>query len=384
MINSKLDTDLYKLTMQQAVVSLYPRAKAVFKFINRNNTAFPEDFASVLRMDIDDFANIRLTDKEDKFLRQLPYFTPAYLDFFRGFKYNPKEVKIEQNGGELRISIIGLWYSAMMWEVPLMAIISERYFETIDLDYNHGDLNKKDIEKGRQMKINECLFADFGTRRRYSVDNHFRVVQALESGGRPSLVGTSNLHIAHSFGLTPVGTQAHEWFQFHAAKFGPIMADEMALEQWVRVYEGDLGIALSDTFTTPVFLKAFNKKYAKLFDGVRHDSGDPFAFIDTMVQHYRKLRIDPMSKTIVFSDGLNVDKAIQLNNACAGRIKCSFGIGTNLSNDVGVKPLNMVIKMVATQPDNGEFIPTVKLSDTEGKHTGVPSEIELYKRILRI
>jgi nicotinate phosphoribosyltransferase len=198
-------------------------------------------------------------------------------------------------------------------------------------------------------------------------------------------VGTSNVYIAYLYNLIPIGTEAHEWFMFHAAKYGFQMANELGLKHWADVYNGDLGTALCDTFTTDAFLKAFNMKYAKLYDGVRHDSGDPYAFAKKLIDHYKSMGIDPLSKILIFSDSLDPDRAKGINNWCNGQIKCSFGIGTNLSNDVGATPLNMVIKMSAVKiPAEDRWIPTIKLSDAEGKHTGDQKMIETCKYLLNI
>jgi len=185
-------------------------------------------------------------------------------------------------------------------------------------------------------------------------------------------------------GVKPIGTHAHEWFMFHAAKYGFKVANSLGLEHWVDVYRGDLGIALSDTYTTEAFYKQFDKKFAKLFDGVRHDSADPIEFAEQTISHYKKLGIDPLSKTIIFSDALNYDKVARIENHCRGKIGMSFGIGTNLTNDVGLKPMNIVIKMTEAFPEDDEWIPVVKLSDEKGKYTGDEKMIHLAKTILNI
>ena len=202
--------------------------------------------------------------------------------------------------------------------------------------------------------------------------------------GNSNFVGTSNVYFAYKYNITPIGTHAHEWFMFHAAKYGYKMANHLSMENWTDVYRGDLGIALSDTFTTEVFFKSFDKKFAKLYDGVRHDSGDPIEFADKVIAHYEKLGIDPKSKAIVFSDSLNPEKAVKIKDHCRSKIKCSFGIGTNFSNDVGVKPLNMVIKMVEAKPEGEDWHHTIKLSDSKGKYTGNVDEIEMAKHVLNI
>ena len=228
-------------------------------------------------------------------------------------------------------------------------------------------------------------YADFGTRRRFSYDVHDEVVRHMKGGiGNDNFVGTSNVHLAHKYNITPIGTHAHEWFMFHAAKYGYKMANHLSMENWTDVFRGDLGMALSDTFTTEVFFKSFDKKFAKLYDGVRQDSGDAIEFADKMLEHYKSLGIDPKSKAIVFSDGLNPETAIKIKDHCRGKIKCSFGIGTNFSNDVGAKPLNMVIKIIEAKPEGEEWHNCIKLSDSKGKYTGDKKEIEIAKYSLNI
>ena len=388
-IRSVLDTDFYKLSMQQAVCKLFPRVKVKSKFINRGNTKFPEGFASELRKEVAKMANLRLTKEEKTFLTLKcgRFLDEVYIDFLSGYQYDPSEVGIIQTGGELDIDFEGYWYSEIMWEVPMMSLVSELYFKMTGEKINDKNTrNKNNIEKGKAFYGHNMKLADFGSRRRYSYDNQIEVCSDLSGmfGAKDNFVGTSNVHIAMKLGLTPIGTHAHEWFMFMAAKYGFKMANEKALEHWVDVYQGDLGIALSDTYTTEIFFKSFGKKYAKLFDGVRHDSGCPYKFIDKTVAHYKSLGITPSTKTIVFSNGLNTTESLAIAEYCQKHgdgIKCSFGIGTFLTNDVGVKPLNIVIKMVAAFI-NGEWVDTVKLSDDEGKHTGSPETVDLAQRLL--
>jgi len=386
MLESILDNDLYKLTMQLAVVKLFPRAKVKYIFINRGETKFPEGFAEELRKQVHAMSNLRLTQDEKKYLEKQCYFLdPTYLDFLEGYKYNPSEVGIIQNGGELQISIEGYWYRTILWEVPLMALISELYFKMNSEKTNSiSEINETLYKKAVKYKMLGIKVADFGTRRRFSLENHERVIQALVNYGSPAFVGTSNVYFAYKYNLTPIGTHAHEWFMFHAAKYGFKQANKLALENWVTIYRGDLGIALSDTFTTDSFLQAFDTKFAKLFDGVRHDSGEPTEFADKMIAHYQKLRIEPLSKTIVFSDNLNPDEVERIAKHCRTRIGISFGIGTNFTNDVGVKPLNMVIKLSEAKPEDDVWLPVVKLSDHKGKHTGSESAVQLCKAVLNL
>ncbi len=386
MVQSILDNDLYKFTMQNAVVKLFPRAKARYEFIDRNNTVFPEGFVEKLKFNVDELSNLKLTKEEKKFLdKKCYYFDQTYLDFLMGYRFDPSEVEIIQIGTKLKITIEDFWYRAILWEVPLLATISELYF-----NFQQSEIYAKekiiDIAKWKADQYNKLnvTVADFGTRRRYSAENHNLVVEILAKFGPPSFIGTSNVFFAQKHGITPIGTHAHEWFMFHSAKFGFKMADKLALENWVNVYRGDLGIALSDTFTSDVFFNSFDKKFAKLFDGVRHDSGDPLEFAEKTIKHYQKLNIDPKSKSIIFSDSLNADKIKEIAQYCKDKVKISFGIGTNLTNDVGVTPLNIVIKMSAAKPEGQNWTPAIKLSDVPGKYSGDPKTIQLCKDTLKI
>ncbi|MFH1154848.1 MAG: nicotinate phosphoribosyltransferase [Pseudomonadota bacterium] len=385
MIQSILDNDLYKFTMQQAVHMLYPRAHAEYVFINRSDTRFPRGFARKLRREVAAMAGLRLLPEEKAFLETACYFlTPVYLDFLEHYTFDPGEVSIRETGGELKVTISGPWYRTILWEVPLLALISELFFiMTHARPITETQRTSINIHKARVLSDNAIRFADFGTRRRFSFQSHKAMIHDILQTGNSTLIGTSNVHLARLFNIKPIGTLAHEWFMFHAVLNGYRMANRTAVDAWVTVFQGDLGIALTDTFTTSVFLKSFDTVHAKLFDGVRHDSGDPYRFVDAITAHYKKLRIDPMTKTIVFSDGLDIDRAVAIHNYCLGKIRDSYGIGTNLTNDVGVIPLNMVIKMsrCRTAPDKA-WHPAVKLSDDPGKHTGVKKELKHCMAVL--
>lgn len=383
---SILDNDFYKFTMQHGVIKLFPKAKARYEFINRGKHAFPVGFADALRHSIDAMAGLKLTTAEKHYLPvTCPYLDPTYLDFLQGYCYNPEEVVIEQVGENLKIFIEGYWYRTILWEIPLLSLVSELFYRLHNLqrqpDQEVLNITRQKIEKYRQLGV---TVAEFGTRRRHSYEVHKLVMQTLKEFGGNSFVGSSNVHFAMTNGVKPIGTHAHEWFMFHAAKFGFKLANELGLENWVNVYRGDLGIALSDTYTTKVFYKQFDKKFAKLFDGVRHDSGNAIEFAKQTIEHYQELGIDPLSKTIIFSDALNYEKVARIAEFCKGKIGMSFGIGTNLTNDVGLKPMNIVIKMTEAFPEGGEWTPVVKLSDEKGKYTGDEKMIHLAKTILNI
>jgi nicotinate phosphoribosyltransferase len=385
-LSSILDNDFYKFTMQHGVVNLFPKARARYEFINRGKHRFPDGFASQLRASVDAMSGLKLTLQEKEYLAiTCPYLNPTYLDFLQGYCYNPEEVVIEQKGDNVHIFMEGYWYRTILWEIPLLSLVSELYYKMTGEQRNNDDVvikvTKEKIEKYNTLGV---TVAEFGTRRRHSYQVHQLVMQALKQYGQNSFVGSSNVHFAMVNGVKPIGTHAHEWFMFHAAKYGFKMANSLGLENWVKVYRGDLGIALSDTYTTNVFYDQFDRMFAKLFDGVRHDSGDAIEFAQQTIAHYQKLGIDPMSKTIIFSDALNYEKVARIADFCREKIGMSFGIGTNLTNDVGLKPMNIVIKMVEAFPDGGEWTPVVKLSDEKGKYTGDEKMIRLAKTILSI
>ncbi len=384
--NSILDNDFYKFTMQQGVIQLFPGAKARYRFINRGQHSFPPGFADALRLAVNEMSGLKLTREEKNFLQvTCPYLDPVYLDFLEGYCYQPEEVQPAQEGDQLEVHIEGFWYRTILWEVPLMSLICELYYTmTGATRVSDEEIISRTRSKIENYKALGVTVADFGTRRRYSYQAHRLVLQSLCEYGQGAFIGTSNVHMAMLHKTKPIGTHAHEWFMFHAARYGFKMANAMGLEHWVRVYRGDLGIALSDTYTTEVFFRQFDKMFSKLFDGVRHDSGDPKLFADKVIAHYHRLGIDPMTKTIIFSDGLNYDKVADIAAHCRNKVGMSFGVGTNFTNDAGPAPMNIVIKMSAAQPQESEWTEVVKLSDEHGKYTGTETLIKLSKVILNI
>ena len=383
---SILDNDFYKFTMQHAVIKLFPYAKARYAFINRGKHEFPQGFSKKLAEAIDALKNLKLTaDEKDFLLKTCPYLDATYLDFLEGYRYNPNEVTITQNGSDLEVTIEGMWYRTILWEVPIMALICELYYQTTNQSPESDTLiADKALHKMNLYNDLQINIAEFGTRRRHSFHTHDLVVKTLTEQGKPGFVGTSNVYLAMKHKTKPIGTHAHEWFMFHAAKYGYKMANRQGLDHWVDVYRGDLGIALTDTYTTDIFLQQFDKKLGKLFDGVRHDSGNPLEFADKIIHRYQQLGIDPRLKSIIFSDGLNAKKVEEITNYCRGKIGLSFGIGTDFTNDVGLKPLNIVLKMTEALPQNEDWTGVVKLSDEPMKNTGKQRDIRLAKEVLNL
>ena len=383
---SILDNDFYKITMQNAVVKLFPSSIVRYQFINRGQHIFPEGFGDALRELVNAMAELKLSKEEKKFLQKTcPYLDLPYLDFLEGYRYDPSEVHISQNGNDLEVSVEGLWYRTILWEVPLLSLISELHYEMNHLERDSNEIIiQKTLDKAEQLNKLGVVYAEFGTRRRHSYRVHDIVVNALNKIENTFFIGSSNIHFAMKYNIKPIGTHAHEWFMCHGAEYGFKMANPIALEHWVDVYRGDLGVALSDTYTTDVFFHQFDKKFSKLFDGVRHDSGDPLEFADKTIKHYEENGINPLYKYIIFSDGLNLEKVEEITKYCTGKIGIAFGIGTNLTNDVGLKPMNIVMKLISIQTLNKEWVDTVKLSDEKNKYTGDPKMIELAKEFLRI
>ncbi len=379
-IHSVIDDDLYKLTMQETVLRQFEGIGLEARFVNRGGTQFPDGFAAKLQEQINLMGDLELADEEYAFMKDRCYYLrPWYLDWLKQYRFNPQEVFINQEGGDLSVTVRGPWWSAIRWEVPTMAIISELYYKMTDQKPTH-DWRTAAYDKGVYLKRAGVTYADFGTRRRYSYDVHDGVVEQLakfqKATGHGDFVGTSNIHLAHKYNLVPIGTYAHELVMGMAAMYGFVMANEKAMEAWQEEFGADLGTALTDTFTTDAFLNSFTKHYAKLFDGVRHDSGDPYKFIEKMVNHYKKCVINPQTKTIVFSDGLNVADAISIARCCQDQINCAMGIGTHFTNDVGPKALNMVIKAFAFYIPGRGWRNICKLSDDHGKASGDQKAIE--------
>ncbi|WP_185870357.1 nicotinate phosphoribosyltransferase [Blattabacterium cuenoti] len=387
-VSSLLDNDFYKFTMQNAIIKLFPSVKAKYELINRGKHSFPKNFANLLKENLQKMASLKLSNEERIYLEKYcPYLDSAYLDFLKKYQYNPKEVCIFQNGKNIKIHIKGLWSRTILWEVPLMAIISELYYQLTGTkrisDKKILSLTKEKLNQYKKLNVK---IGEYGTRRRYSYQVHKLVFNLLRKEGSPFFIGSSNVHLSHIFSKKPIGTHGHEWIMFHAAKYGFNIADKMAMENWLNIYGNHLKIALSDTYTSPIFFKNFDKKLANIFEGVRHDSGDPISFTNEMIKHYQKLKINPINKKIIFSDNLNPHKVAIISSFCnKKKINPFFGIGTNFTNDVGLPSMNIVIKMVQTLTEKSKkWISVVKLSNVKEKSTGNKNMIFLAKRILRI
>lgn len=367
-IKSLLDTDFYKFTMQQVILHRFAGTTAKYAFKCRNPGVALTEIADDIRSEIQALGSLTFTIEELNYLKTIRFLKPDYVEFLKNFRLNPAYVKVVENQetGEIDIDIEGPWLQTIMFEIPILSIVNELWFRKQN-PYNNTTEGVKRLENKidlvRSFGDQGFKFADFGTRRRFSRDWQKYVVSELKKNLPENMVGTSNVKLAMDFGLTPIGTMAHEFLQA-AQALGPNLRDfqKFAFETWAQEYRGDLGIALSDVVGMDAFLADFDLYFCKLFDGMRHDSGCPFEWGRKFLDHYRKMHIDPKNKTMVFSDGLDFEKAIELYKEFGHQAHVSFGIGTNLTNDVGYTPLNIVIKMVEC---NGR--PVAKVSDSAGK-----------------
>jgi nicotinate phosphoribosyltransferase len=368
-IQSLLDTDLYKFTMMQVVLHHFPGAQVEYRFKCRTEGVDFRPYIDEIRAEVAALCSLRFRDDELEYLRALRFMKSDFVDFLGLFQFNEKYVRVGQGErpGELDIAIRGPWLHTILYEIPVLAVVSEVYFRRTrpqpDLEEGRRRLRAK-IELIRQVEP-EIGFrvSDYGTRRRFSRVWHEEVLQTFKREVPQYFAGTSNVWFAMRNGLTPLGTMAHEYMQACQA-LGPRLRDSQtfAFDKWAQEYRGDLGIAVADTYGTDAFLRDFDMYFCKLFDGARHDSGDPFDWGERLIAHYRKNRVDPRTKTLIFSDQLSVPLAIRIAQRFHGRALTAFGIGTNLTNDLGYEPINIVIKMTEC---NGQ--PVAKVSDAPGK-----------------
>jgi nicotinate phosphoribosyltransferase len=370
-ITSLLDTDLYKFTMMQVVLHLFPGAQVEYRFKCRNAGVDLTPYVDEIREQIEALCTLRFAEDELAYLRGLRFIKSDFVDFLGLFQLNTKYIQVEpaQAGpGEISIVIKGPWLHTILFEIPVLAIVNEVYFRrtqrSADLESGRRRLMEKIALVRDDPRLSDLRIADYGTRRRFSKRWQDEVLLTLEKELGVHLAGTSNVMFAVKHGLIPLGTMAHEYLQACQA-LGPRLRDSQTFgfEMWAKEYRGDLGIALSDVYGMDAFLRDFDMYFCKLFDGARHDSGEPMQWGERLIAHYEKNRVDPRTKTLVFSDSLTFPKVIELYRRFSGRARLAFGVGTNLTNDLGYTPLQIVIKMIRC---NGQ--PVAKLSDSPEKN----------------
>ena len=371
-IHSLLETDLYKFTMWQTMLHWHPQTQAEYSFVCRNTPAYPlaELLADVNR-ELDHLCTLRFAEDELAYLGALRFIKSDFVDFLRIFQFQRVFISARTDGDTLQVIANGPQVHVMAFEIFVLAIVNELYFRRFDaesalavgrerLQAKIATLRAFGAEAPRR---NPFEFFDFGVRRRYSGAWQREVVETLKAAVPQYFRGSSNVLLAKELGMVPIGTMAHDYLQtFQALGVRLRDSQKAALEEWVQEYRGDLGVALTDVVGMDAFLADFDLYFAKLFDGLRHDSGDPVVWGEKALAHYAKLRIDPHTKRLVFSDGLTIETALALYRHFADRTQTGFGIGTSLSNDVGLTPLNIVMKLTRC---NGQ--PVAKLSDSPGK-----------------
>ena len=381
-----LDNDLYKFTTSYAYMKLFPDAECTFTFNDRNHTPRTKDFLKCFEILISNLSCAIITKSQIAWcIENIPYIPNWYWEWLESFRFDPEKIRFRlDHNNELSINVTDKAYKCTLYEVPLLYCVTEAQSLVDGKTITADDINSRLMPKIKLANENGIKFSEFGTRRRYNYNVQNTVINTIKNHAK-TCTGTSNVYFAYDYGMKPMGTHPHEWFMFHGAQYGYKQANYIALENWVKVYDGDLGIALSDTFTTEVFLNNFSMKHAKLFDGVRQDSGSEYRFVDKVIERYKEFDINPLTKTIIFSNALDFPKALEIQKYCAGKINCSFGIGTNLTNDIGATPENIVMKMSRCRINRKkDWNNCVKISDDLGKEQGNPDEINLAYMQLKL
>lgn len=388
------DDDLYKFTMCAAVIENFPRTRVKYRFTDRDNRVYPAGFAKLVEEQIVMLENLVITDEEIAFMRRRCNYIPAWFcSYLKGFRYDHRLVRVEQDSeGHLAIEFEGQWSDTILLEVKVLAIVSELYYivsgEAERFDYE--DSGRRAAEKARRLIEAGCSFSDFGTRRRASFEAQETVVRAMARCGaecKGRFVGTSNVYLAMKYDLVPIGTMAHEFVCAIAGMYGPLMANHIAMSKWSQTYRGALGTYLFDTYGWQIFSLNFSENFANMFKGLRIDSGDNFKELDMIVEKYRSLGIDPTTKQVIFSNALDVDRAIEIQRYAESKCIPSFGIGTHFTNDFpGVRPMNIVIKLIAVKITESWpfYCNTCKLSEDEGKWTGDERTVECFRQLLHL
>ncbi len=388
------DNDLYTFTCQYYVLKTYPRAEVEYSFIDRNNTVYPEGFAALLQEQVDYMRNVVITDEEVEYMTNHCVYLPLwYFTFLRGYRFNPAEVAISQDAeGHLSIKVRGKWFSTIMWEMPLLSCISEI------MHILRGDIDRYDaaLEESRARAKAEQIFGggltlgDMGTRRRLSFDHQEMVIRTMkevyESRQWPGkFTGTSNVWLAMKYNLSPLGTMSHQLISFEENVSGVFECNYGVMKKFSDVFDGDNGIYLYDCFGDKVFFSNLSKRMAMMYKGLRVDSGNEEEQTEKIIAKYLELGIDPATKQVVFSNGLNIDRAIEIHKYCAGRVQDSYGVGTFLTCDVtGCSPMNIVVKLTKGRiTEKREWHDCVKLSCDLTKTLGNPAKCEYLKSLLK-
>ncbi len=395
------DTDLYKLTMCCAIVNCYPRAMVRYRFVDRNDTVYPAGFGTLVEEQIAYLEDLRFTEEEEQFMRQRCYYIPTWFyTYLHGFRFKKDWVKVSQDAeGHLHIDIEGYWHDTVLLEVMILSIVSELHHMLT------GELQKIDLQeyynlsyaKARRMLSEGLVVSEFGTRRRFSLAVQEQAVRAFIDADRDlrkelgedykgGFPGTSNVWLAYKYNVVPIGTMAHEFVSAIAGMYGPQEANHIAMDMWQKTFIGSLGIFLYDTYGFDAFSANFSEHFARVFAGLRVDSGDNLEQLEKICSKYRELGLDPSTKQVVFSNALSEQTAIQLHRAVAGRVHDSYGIGTSIAADGalwGIQPSNIVIKLLGVKmTEKRLWNKTCKMSEDFGKVTGDDDIIRVFNFLL--
>ena len=396
MTKSILDTDLYKFSTSYAYFKLYPEAEGVFEFNDRNKESWSGSRVEYFMAHFDEClmkaSELILNYAEKEWcIANIPYIPRTYWEWLTTFSFDTEKIRRWfDEDGVFHCTVIDKLYKVTLYEILILSTYSEVrnmvYEDACEEKPDMDEILRRTEEKVELSNLFEIYFSEFGTRRRYSFEVQEAVVKKLSETAR-YCAGTSNVYLAMKFGMTPIGTFPHEWVMFHGAVFGYKRANYLSLEDWIDVYQGDLGTALVDTYTTDSFLDTLTKKQAHLLSGFRQDSGDEIEVGEKILETVSGFGIDPKSKLIVFSNALDFKKAKEIHKHFKDRCCVSFGIGTNLTNDTGVswKPANIVMKLMQCRLyGNYEWEDCIKISDDQGKHMGNHEEVEIAKKQLKL
>ena len=393
-INHFTDNDAYTFSCQYYVLQTYPRAEVEYTFFDRNKTRYPKGFGELVKEQLGLMPHVMITSEEIAFMKRKMYYLPEwYFTFLRGYRFNPHEVSVSQDEeGHLDISVRGKWYSTIMWEMPILSIVSE-LMHTLRGEierYDPKNEHERAVRKTKEILRNGIVLGDMGTRRRLSFDHHDMVIRTMkevyeqegydEDGvhypwtGR--FTGTSNVYFAMKYGLTPIGTMSHQLIEFEENVSGVFECNFNVMRKFSDVYDGDNGIYLYDCFGDRVFFNNLSKRMAMMFVGLRVDSGIEEEQTEKIIEKYKSLGIDPSTKQVVFSNGLNIKRAIELHRFVDGRMQDSYGMGTFLTCDVeNCEPMNIVVKLTRSRiTENREWHDCVKWSCDKGKTLGNPEK----------
>ena len=395
-ITSLLDTDFYKFTMGQVIMHQYPSFQVTWTFKCRNKDVyFTDEMIEEIREQLKHYCSLSFTNVELDYLRKIDFIKGNYVDFLSVYhpRYDHFSIK-RADDGSLDIEAKGPWFLTTYYEIPVLSIVNEVYFRMTyqgEVYYRllveqMNRFNAK-LEGLKENKYRLAVFSDFGTRRRFSFDTQKVLIEKLSKAqknnelGNSVFLGTSNVLFAKEFGVKAIGTMAHEFIMAVGQgqhEYNPAYSNKFALASWVKEYGTKNGIYLTDTIGTDNCLLDFDDHYSTVFTGVRHDSGDPLLWADKMINHYNKYGIDPKTKTFLFSDSLNFEKATKIYDELNEKVRVAFGIGTNITNDTGVPALNIVMKITSV---NGQ--PVAKYSDEPSKTMCKDEEyVEYLKRAI--